>query len=76
MRYELPNQDLETSFLSAYKRTCEPPWTPEESKAFAIERMLMLIHGATYWTTRWTENAVKEELSRFRKYWQELEATL
>lgn len=75
-RYQGPDLQLETVFLDEYKGFCEPPWTSEENQALNIERMLMLIHGATYWASRWDEKTVREELIRFGDYRQALRANI
>ncbi len=68
-RYRPVDERVEALFLAGYKEFCEPPWSREESKALGIERMLMFIHGVTYWTTRWDEETVQGEFARWNEYY-------
>jgi len=75
-RYRPVEEKVEASFLAGYKETCKPPWSLEESKALLTERMLMFIHGVTYWTTMWDEKTIQSEFARWGQYYRTLRAGL
>ena len=75
-RYRSAVEKVETSFLAGYRETCDPSWSPEEEEALRIERMLMFIHGTTYWTARWDEETVLSEFTRWNEYYADLRAKL
>ncbi|NKB68238.1 MAG: phosphotransferase [Candidatus Latescibacteria bacterium] len=75
-RYQPPDPELAALFLQYYQAVCAPPWTAAEDRALPLEHMLLLIHGATYWTTIWDEDTVQDELSRFYTYWKTLRGQL
>ena len=75
-RYRLSVESVEAAFLDGYTENCEPPWSEEESEALDIERMLMFIHGITYWTERWDEGTVLEEYGRWKTYFANLRTNL
>ena len=75
-RYRLAVDRVEAAFLDGYKENCKPPWSEEEAKALGIERMLMFIHGVTYWTERWDEVTVLKEYGRWKDYHAAMRAEL
>ncbi len=75
-RYQPVDEKMEASFLKGYWETCDPPWSRLELKALRIERMLMFIHGVTYWTTKWHEEIVLYELARWNEYYSNLKEGL
>ena len=75
-RYQLAVESVEAAFLDGYTDNCEPPWSDQESVALGIERMLMFIHGVTYWTERWDEDTVLKEYGRWKEYHTAMRAEL
>lgn len=75
-RYHPPDPVLAALFLQHYQAACTPPWNAAEDRALALEHMLLLIHGATYWATSWDEYTVQDELIRFGPYWRTLQAQI
>ena len=73
-RYRLVDEHVEAAFLKTYREVCEPSWRDEESKALAVERMLMFIHGVTCWTNMGNEEEVREELDRWKACYSTLKA--
>ena len=66
-RYEKVDAELESAFLTSYRSACEPKWRDEETEADALEYRLMLVHGAVYWTTVYSETDVIQELVAFQR---------
>ena len=66
-RYEDLDPELESAFLETYRSVCKPGWRNAETEAYALEHQLMLIHGAAYWATEYSESDVMQELIGFQR---------